>query len=45
MNQDLIIYLYVLLLRVLVLLLTPPLLAALLEIDDTLNNINSTGWK
>ena len=45
MDQDLIIYIYLLLLIVLVLLLIPPLLVALFEIDDTLNNRNSTGWK
>ena len=45
MNQDSVIYLYVLLLMVLGLLLTPPLLVALFEIDDNLSNKNSTGWK
>ena len=35
-------YLYLLLLIVLVLFLTPPLLVALFEIDETLHNGNST---
>ena len=45
MNQDLKIYLYVLLSIVLGFFLTPPLLFALFEIDETLHNGNSTIWK
>ena len=45
MNQRLISHLYFLLLMELILLLTPPLLVALFEIDETLSNGKSTIWK
>ena len=45
MNQFLLNYLYLVLLVLLVLLLTPPFLFALFEIDETLSNGNATNWK
>ena len=45
MNQDLIIFFYALLLIELILLLAPPFLVKLFDIDGTLNDRNSTIWK